>query len=182
MPALLRVGLALALVACDKSAAIDTVADAGLPAAVWHADADRVALALPKRVGAFLPSEAAEPFSTSYATGPVFGASCTYADGPRQLTVRIETGNVKARAAAALDLRSGAKGPRTPHETTVHGRPAVARWDASARAAEVTFVLSRRYLVDVRLVPASGDGEATALAEAVDLAPLESLSLDGLTP
>jgi hypothetical protein len=178
---LLPVTLSLVcLVACDRDGALDTVVDSGLPPAVWHADAERVVSALPKRVGSFAPIEGAEPFSTSYATGPVFGAGCTYADGPRQLTLRIETGNVKARAAAAFEGRAGAK--PAPHEVTVHGRPAAARWDAIARAAEVTFLVARRYLVQVRLVPAASEAEVLAMAEAFDVAPLEALVLDGVTP
>jgi hypothetical protein len=174
--AVLIAGL-VTVAACDKDGALDTVADSGLPSAVWRADAERIATALPKRVRSFAPSEAAEPFSTSYATGPVFGASCTYADGRRQLTVRIETGNVKVRAAAALDVRAEA-GP-APYEATVHGRPAVVRWDPSAHTGRVTFVLARRYLVDVRLDPAAAQAEAVSVAEALDLAPIEALVLDG---
>ena len=46
---------------------------------------------------------------------------------------------------------------------------------------EVTFLVARRYLVQVRVVPASNDSEALSLAEAIDVTPLEGLTLDGVT-
>jgi hypothetical protein len=45
----------------------------------------------------------------------------------------------------------------------------------------VTFLVARRYLVEVRVVPAANESEAVSLAEAIDLAPLEGLTLDGVT-
>jgi hypothetical protein len=171
---------------CERDGALDTVADPHADPSVWKADADKVAGVLPKRVGAFAPSEGADPFHTSYATGPVFGASCIYADGARQLAVRIESGNVKARAGVALDAHPGSPASATDrqvvsHEATVHGHAAVVRWQPAAKTGEVSFVVSRRYLVQVRLVPAASEDEAVATAEAVDLSGLDGLALQGVT-
>jgi hypothetical protein len=172
----------LVLGACDRDGPLDTIADGTLDAAVWRADGERIAGALPRRVGAFVPLEGADPFFTSYATGPVFGASCTYADGPRQLVVRVEGGNIRSRASAALDAHSTAADAKfVGHEAAVHGRPAAVRWNEGGRAGEVSFVVARRYLVQVRLVPAASEAESLAVAEALDVSPLESLSLDGVS-
>ena len=165
-----------ALPACDREAALDTVAVDNVDAGVWLADARKVSGALPPRIGSFVPIEGADPFFTTYATGPVFGSSCTYADGGRQVVVRIESGNIRARADAALDAGSGSGA----HIRTVHGKPALSRWNDTSRAGEVTFVVARRYLVQVRLVPGTSEGEVLRLAEAVDTAPLEALVLDGV--
>ncbi|HEX3345482.1 MAG TPA: hypothetical protein VHS09_12950, partial [Polyangiaceae bacterium] len=122
-------------------------------------------------------------FYTSYGTGPVFGASCAYVDGDRQLVVRIESGNIRARAAAALDPRgeAGADARFDSRALKIHGRPALKRWSSGGRVGEVTFLVARRYLVQVRVVPAVSDSEATTLAEGLDVAPLEGLTLDGVT-
>jgi len=175
--------------ACDRDGALDTVADPRADPAVWQADADKVAGALPKRVGAFAPAEGADPFHTSYATGPVFGASCVYADGARQLAVRIESGNVKARAGVALRAHPASSAssaysadPKVvSHEASVHGHAAVVRWQPTAKIGEVSFVVARRFLVQVRLVPAASEDEAVATAEAVDLSGFDGLSLQGVT-
>ena len=174
------------MAACDREAALDTVADSRADPAVWKDDADKIAGALPRRVGAFAPSEGVDPFHTSYATGPVFGASCVYADGARQLAVRVESGNVKARAEAALDAHpahpaSSADAKVISHEASVHGHAAVVRYQAAGRSGEVSFVVARRYLVQVRLVPAASEAEAVATAEAVDVSALDGLSLQGVT-
>jgi len=169
--------------ACDRDAALDTVADLHADPAIWKADAEKIAGALPRRVGAFAPAEGTDPFHTSYATGPVFGASCVYGDGARQLAVRVESGNVKARAEAALEAHpaSPADPKSISHEASVHGRAAVVRYQATARVGEVSFVVARRYLVQVRLVPAASEAEAVAIAEAVDVSALDGLSLQGVT-
>jgi len=174
---------AAGLLACDRETPLDTVVDTAVDPAVWHADAQKIAAVLPPRVGTFVPSEGADPFTTSYGSGPVFGASCAYADGARQLTVRVESGNIRSRATTALAPRAGATSDTksVTRAATVHGRPATQRWDAIGRLGEVTFLVARRYLVHLRLVPAASDAEALALAESIDLGPLEALALDGVT-
>ncbi len=180
--------LALAAVAvvsagCDDESPVDTIADTSVDAAVWRADARKLAAALPARVGSFAPSEGADPFNTSYGTGPVFGASCAYADGERQLIVRVESGNIRSRATAALDPR-GEAGTDSRFETRaakVHGHPALQRWSGGGRVGEVTFLVARRYLVQVRVVPAANESEASSIAESLDVGPLERLALDGVT-
>jgi hypothetical protein len=177
------VAVALLSDACDSDTPLDTVADTSLDAAVWRADSQKIAATLPARVASFAPSEGADPFYTSYSAGPVFGASCAYADGDRQLIVRIESGNIRSRATAALDLRgeAGTDGRFVSREVKVHGHPALQRWSAGGRVGEVTFVVARRYLVEVRLVPAANDSEALSLAESMSMASLASLTLDGVT-
>jgi hypothetical protein len=177
------VAAALLAGACDSDSALDTVADGSLDAAVWRADSRKIAEALPRRVGSFVPSEGADPFYTSYGTGPVFGASCAYADGGRQLVVRVESGNIRARAFAALDPggEAGTDPKFAARASKVHGRPALQRWSADGRVGEVTFLVARRYLVQVRVVPGSNDSEASSLAESIDVGPLERLTLDGVT-
>ena len=171
-------GLA-ALPSCDRDSAVDSVTDVTVDAGVWLADARIISAALPRRLGSFVPAEGADPFFTNYSTGPVFGTSCTYASGERQLVIRIESGNIRRRAAAALD--AGAEGIRA-HPATVHGVPATARWSETGRMGEVSFVYARRYLVQMRLVPANDAHEIVALADSLDLGPLESLTLEGLSP
>ena len=167
--------LALALLpSCDRGPADDTVADLTTDPRVWLEDARKISATLPSRVGDFTASEAADPFATSYSTGPVFGSSCTYAHDGRQLVVRIESGNVRARAAAALDAGGGARAG------SVHGAPAVVRWGDVSRVGEVTFVVARRYLVALRLVPSNGDAEVERLADSLDTKPLEGLVLTGV--
>ena len=163
------------LAACDRDAPLDTVADPSADAGVWLADARKVSGALPRRIGSFEPAEGADPFSTTYATGPVFGSSCTYADGQRQLVVRIETGNVAHRAATALEAAPGARAVR------VNGSPGVVRWTEASRVGQMSFLVARRYLVELRLVPANGDGEMIRIAESIDTAALTALVLDGVT-
>jgi hypothetical protein len=169
--------------ACDADTPLDTIADTSLDGAVWRADSRKIAAVLPGRVASFVPSEGADPFYTSYGAGPVFGASCAYADGDRQLIVRIESGNIRSRATAALDPRgeAGTDAKFASHPGKVRGRPALQRWSAGGRVGEVTFLVARRYLVEVRVVPAANESEAVSLAEAIDLAPLEGLTLDGVT-
>jgi hypothetical protein len=177
------VAVACLSTACDSDTPLDTVADTSLDAAVWRADSRKIAAALPGRVASFVPSEGADPFYTSYGTGPVFGASCAYAEGARQLIVRIESGNIRSRATSALDPRgeAGTDARFVARPTKVHGRPALQRWSDGGRVGEVTFLVARRYLVQVRVVPASNDSEALSLAEAIDVTPLEGLTLEGVT-
>jgi hypothetical protein len=171
------------LAACGRPGALDTVADTSADPTVWRGDAQKIASVLPTKIGAFAPSEAADPFWTSYRTGPVFGASCVYAEAGRQLTVRVETGNIAARAATALDPKPGPDDRPTGsevREVTVKGAPGVSRWDERGRTGEVTFVVARRYLVQLRLVPGATAGETMALAEGIDVGPLAALALDGV--
>lgn len=159
---------------------MDAVVDLGTDPAVWHADADKVASVLPQAVTSFKPSDPPDPFNTSYRTGPVFGASRTYHDGPRELVIRVEAGNVRARAA---ELARGHAAPGTTftsRQATVHGETAAVHWDAGGKVAEVVFVLRRRYVVFAHLTLARGDDEAVQLAEAMDVGPIESLELPGL--
>jgi hypothetical protein len=176
-------GVALALAACDRESPLDTVADPTADAGIWRADAERIAGALPRRVASFVPTEGVDPFYTSYGTGPVFGASCAYADGDRQIVVRVESGNIRSRARAALDLPIAASDSAfVAHQAKVRAYPAVQRWSSGGRVGEVTFLVARRYLVRVRLVPATNESEVRNLAETIDLGPLEGLALDGVTP
>ncbi|HEY3816342.1 MAG TPA: hypothetical protein VGL81_04180 [Polyangiaceae bacterium] len=181
--ALLTVGLAVLSTGCDDATPLDTVADTSLDPGVWRADSRKIAAVLPARVGSFVPLEGADPFYTSYGAGPVFGASCTYAEGDRQVIVRVESGNIRARARAALDPggEAGTDPKFQSHAAKVQGRPALQRWSDAGRASEVSFLVARRYLVQVRVVPATSDSEASTLAEAIDVKPLESLALDGVT-
>lgn len=168
--------------ACDRDGAIDTITDTSLDPAVWRADGQKVSGALPRVVTSFKPSEGADAFATSYRTGPVFGGSCTYADGARQLVVRVESGNIRERAATL------AKGHANPGESfvtrdaTVHGKHATVHWNGIGKTAEVIFVLQRRLLVQLVLVPAKGDEEIVQLAESMDVGPLEALVFDGVNP
>ncbi|HEY6462962.1 MAG TPA: hypothetical protein VIY73_22485, partial [Polyangiaceae bacterium] len=154
---------------CDRDAAVDAVVDTTTDRRVWLEDARKISAALPQRIADFTPSDGADPFTTTFETGPVFGSSCTYQHDGRQLVVRVESGNIRARAAAALDAGGGAR------VQTVHGQPAVVRWGDVSRVGQVTFVVARRFLVEVRLVPADGDAEVVRLAEAIDTRPFESL-------
>lgn len=177
------VAVTLLVVACDSETPLDTVADTSLDPAVWRADSQKIAATLPARVASFAPSEGADPFYTSYGAGPVFGASCAYSSGDRQLIVRIESGNIRSRATAALDPlgEAGTDGRFVSRLVKVHGHPALQRWSDGGRVSEVTFLVARRYLVEVRVVPAAKDSEAVSLAEAIDVTTLEGLTLDGVT-
>jgi hypothetical protein len=166
----------IALTACDRNGPVDSVEDTAADARVWLDDARKISATLPARIGAFDVSDAAAPFFTSYSTGPVFGSSCTYAHDGRQLVVRIESGNIRSRAASAFDAGTGG-GARAG---TVHGYPALIRWGDISRVGEVTLLVARRYLVDVRLVPANGDAEVIRLAESLDTGALEALVLEGV--
>jgi hypothetical protein len=170
----------VACVACNSEGGLDTVADTGADASVWHRDADRIAGALPRTIGKFVPREAVDPFWTSYRTGPVFGATCVYADGGRQVLVRVESGNIAARSLAALEPKASSEGRPPGRPIRVKGGPAVTHWDADGRESEVTFLVARRYLVQLRVVPATGEGEAPSLAETFDVAGLQALALEGV--
>lgn len=166
------------LPSCDGGSVVDSVTDLALDAGVWLADGRTIAGALPRRLGAFAPAEGADPFFTNYSTGPVFGSSCAYSDGSRQLVIRVEGGNIRSRAAAALD--AGGEGIRT-RTVTVHGVHATVHWSETGRKGEVAFVYARRYLVQMRLVPARDEQEIVGLAESFDVAPLEALVLQGVS-
>jgi hypothetical protein len=172
--------LLVALAACDHGGPLDTVADTTLDAAVWHEDASKILAVLPKVVAAFKPSEAAAPFNTSYRTGPVFGASCTYADGSRQLVVRVESGNIRERFAALAKGHANPGEAFVTKEATVHGQKAAVHWNGPGRTADVVYVLQRRFIVELRVVPAVSDEEVVQLAEDMDITPLTGLVLDGV--
>ena len=166
--------------ACGRETGLDTVVDSSADPAIWRRDAEKIAGALPHAIGAFAPREAVDPFATSYRTGPVFGASCVYADGGKQLLVRVESGNIAARSVAALDPGTPSGAKAAGRQLTVKGSPAVARWDEDGRESEITFLVSRRFIVQLRVVPAAGAGEAPLLAEAFDEGALKALSLEGV--
>jgi hypothetical protein len=174
--------LAIPLVAaCTGDAPLDTIADTSLNPSVWRADGEKVRAVLPVAVGTFKPSEGADAFSTSYGTGPVFGAACTYADGPRQLVLHVESGNIRERAAKAERGHANQGESFVTRDVVVHGKRAVLHWNAVGRTADVVFVVQRRMLLQIRLVPAQTDDEVVKLADAMDLAPFEGLVFDGVT-
>ncbi len=172
--------LSLALPACDRDGPLDTVADTQADPALWHEDAARILAALPKVITSFQPSEAAAPFNTSYRTGPVFGASCTYAEGSRQLVVRVESGNIRERFATLARGHANAGESFVTREATVRGQKAVVHWNGPGRTADVVYVLQRRFIVELRLVPARSDDEVVQLAEAMDVTPLTAVVLAGV--
>ncbi len=183
MPLLLFVAAAAAcaaLSACDSDGPLDSVIDTRADPAVWHDDAAKVLDVLPKVVTSFKPSEAAAEFNTSYRTGPVFGASCTYADGPRQLVVRVESGNIRERFATLARGHANTGESFVTHDATVHGQKATVHWNGPGQTADVVYVLQRRFIVELRLVPARSDDEVVQLADAMDVAPLTALVLAGL--
>jgi hypothetical protein len=167
-------------VACDNDGPLDNVADVTLDAAVWQSDATKILAVLPQVVASFKPSEAAAPFTTTYRTGPVFGASATYADGPRQLVVRVESGNIRERAATLAKGHANRGEAFVTTEVTVHGQKASVHWNGVGKTADVVYVLQRRFIVELRVVPAISDDEIVHLAEAMDIGPLQTLSLEGL--
>jgi hypothetical protein len=171
---------ALFACACDGDGPLDSVIDTAADPAVWHDDAAKILDVLPKGVTSFKPSEAAAPFNTSYRTGPVFGASCTYADGPRQLVVRVESGNIRERFATLAKGHANAGESFVTREVTVHGQKAMVHWNGLGRTADVVYVLQRRFIVELRLVPARSDDDVVQLAEAMDVAPLTALVLAGM--
>jgi hypothetical protein len=63
----------------------------------------------------------------------------------------------------------------------VHGKRAVLHWNALGKTGDVVFVVQRRILLQLRLVPALTDDEVVKLADALDLAPFEGLVFDGVT-
>jgi hypothetical protein len=173
--------LAAASVACASDSPLDTIANTSLDPAVWRGDGDKVLAVLPLVVGTFKPSEAASAFATSFGTGPVFGAECTYADGPRQLVLRIESGNIRERASKA-EVGHANKGESfTTREVMVHGKRAVLHWNAIGKTGDVVFVVDRRLLFQLRLVPARSDDEVVQLANAIDTAPFVRLVFEGVT-
>jgi hypothetical protein len=177
----LSVALAPALVcACDSDGPLDSVIDTTANPSVWHDDAAKILDVLPKVVTSFKPSDAATPFNTSYRTGPVFGASCTYADGPRQLVVRVESGNIRERFATLAKGHANAGESFVTREATVHGQKATVHWNGLGLTADVVYVLQRRFIVELRLVPARSDDDVVQLAEAMDVAPLTALVLAGM--
>jgi hypothetical protein len=169
-----------ALAACDRDGPLDTIADLTTDAAVWHEDASKILAALPKVVASFKPIEGAAPFSTSFRTGPVFGASCTYGDAARQLVVRVESGNIRERFDALAKGHANAGEAFVTREATVRGQKAVVHWNGLGQTADLVYVLQRRFIVELRVVPARGDDEVVQLAEAMDVAPLMALALDGV--
>jgi hypothetical protein len=178
---LFAVGLVLA--ACDRGP-VDAVVDTTIDAAVWREDGRRIAATLPRAVGTFQASEGADAFATSYATGPVFGGSCTYAEHDRQLTLRIEAGNIRSQLARDEQSRprTGEAAPSfTTIEVTVHGAPGVLRSSALGQISETRLVLDRRYIVTLRVAPSKNYDESLELAETLDLGRLSSLVLDGVS-
>jgi len=168
------------LAGCDSDGAIDTIADTRADPAVWRADGQKISGALPRVVASFKPSEGADAFFTSYRTGPVFGGSCDYADGARQLVVRVESGNIRERAATLAKGRANPGESFVTLDATVHGSRAKVHWNGLGKTADVVFVLQRRLLVQLVLVPARSQDEIVQLAESMDVAPLQALVFDGV--
>jgi len=76
---------------------------------------------------------------------------------------------------------AGADGRFQSRTIKVHGHPALQRYSTAGELGEVAFLVARRFLVQLRLVPAANEAEVAALAESIDTAPLEQLALDGVT-
>ena len=178
--AVVSAALALALAGCDRDGAVDAVTDPGLDSAVWRQDGVKLSAALPQSVGTFKPSDPVNSYATSYRTGPVVGASCTYADGRRQLVVRVESGNIRERAATLANGRANPGESFVSRPVTVRGHAATLHWNETGKTGDVVYVLQRRYVVQLQLVPARSGDEVVQLASAMDVAPLEALVLDGI--
>lgn len=167
--------------ACTGDGPIDTVSDTRLDPSVWRADAQKIVAALPRAVGDYKVSKDPDPFWTSYGSGPVFGADATYARGSTEMTVHVETGNIRQRVGEAEHGRANPGESFATSQVTVHGKRAVLHWNSIGRTGDVVFVVDRRFMVQMRLMPSKSANDVVGLAEAFDVAPLQSLSLEGTT-
>lgn len=167
------------LVACTGDGPLDTVSDTALDPSIWKADGEKVAASLPRAVGDFKAPKDAVPFWTSYGSGPVFGADATYAEGPRELVVHVESGNIRQRAATAEHGHANPGESFTTTEVTVQGKRATLHWNGIGKTGDVVFVVDRRFLVQMHLMPSKSSDEIVHLAEAFDVASMRALVLEG---
>lgn len=179
MRAVVLFALTFAAVACTGEGPLDTVTDTALDASVWRADGEKIAASLPRAVGDFRASRDPAAFWTSYGSGPVFGADATYAQGSREVVVHVESGNIRQRAAAAEHGHANPGESFTTSEVTVHGKRAVLHWNGIGKTGDVVFVVDRRFLVQMRLMPSNASDEIVRLADAFDVASMRALVLDG---
>lgn len=168
-----------ALVACTGDGPLDTVSNTTLDSSVWRADGEKVAAALPRALGDFKASRDPAPFWTSYGSGPVFGADATYAQGSREVIVHVESGNIRQRVATAEHGHANPGESFTTSEVMVQGKRATLHWNGTGKTGDVVFVVDRRFMVQMRLMPSSTSDEIVHLADAFDLAPLRVLTLEG---
>jgi len=168
-----------ALAACTGDGPLDTVSDTTLASSVWRADGEKIAAALPRAVGDFKASKDPDPFSTSYGSGPVFGADVTYAQGSREVVAHVESGNIRQRVATAEHGHANPGESFTTSEVTVHGKRATLHWNGIGKTGDVVFVVDRRFLVQMRLMPSKSADEIVSLAEAFDVSALPALALEG---
>jgi hypothetical protein len=155
-----------ALAACTGDGPLDTVSDTALDPSVWHADGQKIAAALPRAVGDFKAPKDSVPFWTSYGSGPVFG-------------VHVESGNIRQRAATAEHGHANPGEAFTTTEVAVQGKRATLHWNGIGKTGDVVFVVDRRFLVQMRLMPAKSSDEVVQLADAFDVAPMRALVLEG---
>jgi hypothetical protein len=167
------------LAACTGDGPLDTVSNTSLDSSVWRGDGQKIAAALPRAVGDFKAPKDPIPFWTSYGSGPVFGADATYAEGSREMVVHVESGNIRQRAATAEHGHANPGESFTTSEVTVHEKRAVLHWNGTGKTGDVVFVVDRRFLVQMRLMPSTSSSEIVSLAEAFDVAPLRALVLEG---
>ena len=168
-----------ALVACTGDGPLDTVSNTTLDSSVWRADSQKIAAALPHAVGDFKAPKDPDPFWTSYGSGPVFGADATYAQGSREVVVHVESGNIRQRVANAEHGHANPGESFTTSEVTAHGKRATLHWNSVGKTGDVVFVVDRRFLVQMRLMPSKSADEIVSLAEAFDVSQLPGLALEG---
>ena len=167
------------LAACTGDGPLDTVSNTALDSSVWRGDGQKIAAALPRAVGDFKAPKDPDPFWTSYGSGPVFGADATYAQGSREIVVHVESGNIRQRVASAEHGHVNPGESFTTTEVTVHGKRATLHWNGVGKTGDVVFVVDRRFLVQMRLMPSKSADEIVNLAEAFDVSQLAALSLEG---
>ncbi|HEX8789919.1 MAG TPA: hypothetical protein VF765_03135 [Polyangiaceae bacterium] len=181
MRAILLFALLAAPAACTGDGPLDTVSDTAIDPGVWRGDGQKIANALPHALGDFKAPKDPAPFWTSYGSGPVFGADATYAQGSREVVVHVESGNIRQRAATAEKGHANPGESFTTSEVTVQGKRATLHWNGIGKTGDVVFVVDRRFLVQMRLMPSNTSDEIVHLAEALDVAPLRALVLEGTT-
>jgi hypothetical protein len=169
------------LTACTGDGPLDSVSDTRLDSSVWRADGQKIAAALPRAVGDFKASKDPDPFWTSYGSGPVFGADATYAEGSLEMVLHVESGNIRQRAVTAEHGHANPGESFTTSEVTVHGKRAVLHWNGTGKTGDIVFVVDRRFLVQMRLMPSKSSSDIVTLAEGFDVAPLRALVLEGTT-
>lgn len=179
MRALVLLAILVPAAACTGDGPLDTVSDTTLDPSVWRGDGQKIASALPHAVGDFKAAKDPAAFWTSYGSGPVFGADATYAQGSREVVVHVESGNIRQRAATAEHGHANPGESFTTSEVTVQGRRATLHWNGIGKTGDVVFVVDRRFLVQMRLMPSNASDEIVRLAGSFDVAGLRALSLEG---